>query len=267
METTILNLCQKETIPKPSKILENPTVNDKNDFMIDIQNQKEKENVTLIIKIGRIYLITNLINNKKYVGITTQTLKQRWCNHTNRQIERRSVLHNSIRKYGKENFKMELIEELHNTTEKELLLKETFYINKYNTFIDNGCGYNLLKENTQKLIYSEFTRRKMSRNRIGEKNQFYGKFHTKETKQLMSKSHVGLHHTKESKKKISLALTREKSYRFNSKILHFKNINTNKEFIGVQYDFWRKYKFNRSSVRGIISGRRKSLHGWVLVNA
>ena len=258
-------LCQNETTQKQSKTSENPTGNVKNDFTTGTQKPNVRENVMPTIKSGKIYLITNLINDKKYVGITTQTLKQRWYGHINRKNDRRSILHNSIKKYGKENFKIELVEELHNVTEKGLLLKETFYIDKYNTFIDNGHGYNLIKENPQKLIYSDFTRNKMSKNRTGKRNSFYGKIHTDETKSQISKSRMGIGHTEETKKRISKSLTGDKSYRFNRRIRKFKNVRSQEEFVGVQYDFRKKYNLCHQGLTGLICGKRKSHKGWILV--
>lgn len=237
----------------------------KNDITTPTLKKNEKESRTPIIKNGKIYLITNLINNKKYVGITTQTLKQRWYGHLNRRNDRRSILHNSIKKYGKENFKIELVEELYNVTERDLLLKETFYINKFNTFVDGGCGYNLIKENKQRLVYSNFTRKKMSKNRTGKGNSFYGKTHTDETKSQISKSRMGIGHTEKTKKRISKSLTGEKSYRFNRTIRKFKNVHTQEEFVGFQYDFRKKYNLCHQGLSGVVCGRRKSVNGWILV--
>ena len=56
-----------------------------------------------------VYLITNLINNKKYVGITNN-YKRRWYNEKlGYKASRPQVITNAIGKYGKENFKFELL--------------------------------------------------------------------------------------------------------------------------------------------------------------
>ena len=264
MENTIL--CPRKTTNEPLMMSVNQDVSDKNDSITITLKKNEKE-LTPIIKSGKVYLITNLINNKKYVGITTRSLKYRWKEHVNRPIYRCGALQHSIKKYGEENFKVELIEEQQNISEEELLSKETFYINKYNTFIDNGCGYNLIKENTQQLLYSQSTKQKMSRNRTGRKNQFYGKRHTDKSKSLMSQSHIGISHTMETKKNISLSLTGEKSPLFSKIVRRFKNIHTNEEFLGFQYDFRKKYNIDHASLSSLISGKRKSAKGWILVKA
>ena len=120
--------------------------------------------------LGRIYLITNVANNKGYVGVTTKTLKKRFQQHCwDGQRRTRLVIHHAIKKYGKANFKIELLEELPDTTEEALFLREAHYIKEYDTLIDNGRGYNMAEYGGGKLTYSEATRKKMSELK-GEKN-------------------------------------------------------------------------------------------------
>lgn len=86
----------------------------------------------------RIYRITNLINGKLYIGLTTTEIKQRWSVH---KSETRScpLLGRAIRKYGHNNF---IIEEIYNATNKEnMKIMEAEFIKLYNTM--NPNGYNL----------------------------------------------------------------------------------------------------------------------------
>ena len=58
-----------------------------------------------------IYLITNLINNKKYVGKSKASYKIRWSQHChNARNGMTTYLCKAIRKYGADNFKIELID-------------------------------------------------------------------------------------------------------------------------------------------------------------
>jgi group I intron endonuclease len=58
-----------------------------------------------------VYKITNKINSKVYVGITIQGYKVRWCKHCSDSIHDSTFpLHNAIRKYGIDNFQIEVIE-------------------------------------------------------------------------------------------------------------------------------------------------------------
>ena len=90
-----------------------------------------------------IYKITNIYTNKIYIGQAIN-INRRWTEHKNRAFDPNSSSYNtpldrSIRKYGKEAFTMEIIEEC-----KASLLdtKEIEYIQKYNCITPNG--YNVL---------------------------------------------------------------------------------------------------------------------------
>lgn len=61
---------------------------------------------------GKIYLITNLINDKKYVGQTLYNLSHRFTQHKaacNAGID--YPLYRAFKKYGIKNFSIELLEE------------------------------------------------------------------------------------------------------------------------------------------------------------
>ena len=88
-----------------------------------------------------IYKITDLTNNMIYIGETTQTIQTRWSGHLYKAKHNKdnSYLHNAIQAHGKENFK---IEELEQCLDSERFERETFYIKKYNCIVPNG--YNIL---------------------------------------------------------------------------------------------------------------------------
>ena len=87
-----------------------------------------------------IYKITNLKNNKLYIGLTTVSLEQRWKGHiTQANIGNQKPLYRAIRKYGVENFSIESIYETDSF--EELGDIERLYIQQYNTRVPNG--YNL----------------------------------------------------------------------------------------------------------------------------
>jgi group I intron endonuclease len=81
-----------------------------------------------------IYKTTNLINGRIYVG------KDK---HNNpKYLGSGNILHQAIKKYGKENFQKEILE--YCNTEEELCEKEKYWIDKLNSLYING-GYNLTK--------------------------------------------------------------------------------------------------------------------------
>lgn len=90
---------------------------------------------------GLIYKAENLINGKKYIGQTIQTLRIRKLSHMSSSKRGSDLaLHRSIRKYGYKNFKWNVIEK--NIKDKNILNeRERYYIKYYNSFGKNG--YNM----------------------------------------------------------------------------------------------------------------------------
>ena len=79
-----------------------------------------------------VYKITNLLNGKIYVGQTKKTLDKRFKEHS----KAKTVIGAAIRKYGAENFKIEVIEFCQNFL--ELNEREIFWIEKLNCKVPNG---------------------------------------------------------------------------------------------------------------------------------
>ena len=92
---------------------------------------------------GVIYKITNKTNGKIYIGQTRVTEPQRWQQHVwyanNCPNNDSILLCYAIRKYGKENFQREIIEECDNSQLNE---REIYWINHYNS-TDKNVGYNI----------------------------------------------------------------------------------------------------------------------------
>lgn len=84
---------------------------------------------------GYIYKITNKVNGKAYIGQTRYTVEFRWRQHQHKKDN--TYFHNSIHKYGINNFAVEVLEEC---DVENLDSREIYYIAKYNTFEN---GYNL----------------------------------------------------------------------------------------------------------------------------
>lgn len=88
---------------------------------------------------GYIYLITNTINGKHYVGQTAVTIKDRWQRHLScvkRKEHPNLPLYRAIDKYGIENFKIEELEECENNLLNE---REVWWISYYDSYHN---GYN-----------------------------------------------------------------------------------------------------------------------------
>ena len=91
-------------------------------------------------KYGRIYIIKNTINSKVYIGQTKVSLKLRFQNHLSAARNGKDyVIGKAIRKYGEENFYIELLEEC---TIEELNERERYWISYFNS-TNNKFGYNI----------------------------------------------------------------------------------------------------------------------------
>ena len=159
-----------------------------------------------------IYVITNDVNNKRYVGYTSKTPKYRFNKHL---IEARGkvdnvVFHNAIRKYGEEHFSVESVdqcntlEEAHALERKHIALLETLMFD----FPDKG--YNMTKggegalgfKPTQEQIetsrqkrvgkkWSEQAKENFSKRISGPNNHRWGKTNSPEHKEAIRKANMG----------------------------------------------------------------------------
>lgn len=153
-----------------------------------------------------IYCYTNKINNKVYIGQTIQQLKKRHQNHINdsknekRKGNYNTHFHASLRKYGIENFSLEIIH--FGKTLDELNYFEIFFIKKYKS-LNKEMGYNSASggsngwscanktEEEMNEIYEKQRKRMSGENnpnygKKGEEHPFYGKHHTDECKKRQS---------------------------------------------------------------------------------
>ena len=185
-----------------------------------------------------IYMYINRINEKRYVGQAKDFNKRHKAHITcsyneNIKYDYNFPFHRAIRKYGIENFKIQILAENIPTQEK-MNEYEIFFIKRYNTLCKNGNGYNIasggsngnnfagkteeeMEEFKQKISeakkgikLSEKHKQKLSKTKSGENNPMYGKHHSEETIQKMSKVKsgennymYGKHHSEETRRKIS----------------------------------------------------------------
>lgn len=114
-----------------------------------------------------VYKITNKVNNKVYIGITSKGISARWKEHIyNAEHGCPFKLHNAIRKYGRDNFSVELIDFCNSWN--ELTEKEKMYIEQYKSLQDE-FGYNLTEggDGTFGRLHSEETKDKIRQKAIG----------------------------------------------------------------------------------------------------
>ena len=89
-----------------------------------------------------VYLIINKLNDKKYVGLTKQTIKERFYEHickSRRQKLNEKSLHFAMKICGTENFTIEVLKVC--SSLNEMNKYERYYIKYYNT-MENGYNFN-----------------------------------------------------------------------------------------------------------------------------
>ena len=200
------------------------------------------------------YKITNLKNNKVYIGKTNRP-EARWREHksgsTNAKSGRKYAcpVASAIRKYGAESFKFEVITSY--KTEQEANDGEVYYIALYRSNINvfgREFGYNLTEggEGVSDMKRTPETRAKMSASHMG--------LHpTEGALKKMRHSHSGFFHSKESKEALSKMFSGENS--INAKITweivsQIRKDYENADF--TQTQLAQKYRLSRSNIGSIV---------------
>lgn len=116
-----------------------------------------KKNTNITIKeVSGIYKITNTVTEEFYIGCA-YNIRKRWMHHlSNSQDanckEYNKLLYQNIRQYGKENFNIEVLEEVYDTS--TLHQREMYYINTLDaetTELGLNFGHKYEKHNNVKL--------------------------------------------------------------------------------------------------------------------
>lgn len=193
---------------------------------------------------GIIYLITNKITGKQYVGQTIIKLKRRWQKHC--YNNGCSALYSAIKKYGENNFYIDQIDSAKNLN--ELNCKEIYWIKKLNTLSPNG--YNL-RTGGLNGSHSDETKRKLSMNAIGNKYNL-GRYKSKEEREKISLTLMGSIKSEIAKQKLSLSL----KGRTHSKELDKKGWETRRSNVYKYRGVGRVKGKSRYSAQIFMNGKR-----------
>lgn len=164
-----------------------------------------------------IYLITNKVNGKLYVGQTISSLKQRLREHKCKSLKGKlsNKLSSAIREHGIANFH---IQEILTVLPEEADEVEEFFIWHYQSF---QYGYNSVKSSTGKSIASERTRKLQSDSRKRLLNENPG------LKEHLSKIMKGHSVSEETRNKIrekrKLQIISEESKEYKRQLLWITN--------------------------------------------
>lgn len=149
-----------------------------------------------------LYSITNVLDGMKYIGVTKNP-EVRFRGHSIHATKTRSIVKAAIKKYGVENFKMDI---LCKGTQDYCYELEAKAIKLFNTVKPNG--YNICSGGRGSVgILAEYNG---MYGKKGELHHNYGKpgyrtgmLHTEETKKKMSEAHKGRVFSEETRAKIS----------------------------------------------------------------
>lgn len=118
-----------------------------------------------------IYKITCKVNNKVYIGQTTETLEKRFKRHMGYQKDNHDTkFYRAVRKYGANNFYIELVAKA--TSKEELNELEEYYIKYFNS-IENGYNTALGKIGGDTLSHNpnlSKIKEKLRVSKLGSKN-------------------------------------------------------------------------------------------------
>lgn len=138
-----------------------------------------------------------------YIG-KSRNLKNRINDYRNYRCEEQPYLCNTLKKYGFESFEVEILKECE---EIELSYWERYYQDYYinQGYVLGESMLNLCLADSDELpkVMSERTRQLLREANGGEKNPFYGKTHSPEVLEYLSKINKGRKHSQETKEKMS----------------------------------------------------------------
>lgn len=185
-----------------------------------------------------VYIHTNKINNKAYIGITQQKPEHRWQN--GHGYKNNKYFWRSIQKYGWDNF--EHIIFANDLTQNKAEHIEILLIALYNT-TNSDFGYNLSVGGSAShtgVKHSKATKEKMSEKAkerfiIPENNPFYGKKHTEESKIKIGDGHRNP--TENTRKKMSESAKKRCTDEWKAwqRELAYERYENNKEFVNGKY--------------------------------
>lgn len=197
-----------------------------------------------------VYVIKNKLNGKKYVGQTTRTLKERMDEHFRHSS---TPIDKEIKKLGKDNFDYYVIDEAKSI--EELYKLEQFYIKELDT-MENGYNCCYGGKTTKGYKHLESSKKAMSDkkkeiNLSGVNNPFYGKKHSKETREKMKEAWKNREMSEEWKQKL-------KDNHSKRKVL---NVTTGETFNSIK-EASEFYDLKATHISRVCRGKRKTTGGF-----
>jgi group I intron endonuclease len=227
---------------------------------------------------GIIYLITNKVTGKRYVGQTISTIEKRWSQHKceSKRKKTKSILHDSIKKYGENSFEIKILVKCNNL--KEMNYREDYCIKLFKTLAPNGLN---LKRGGENRTHTEESKKRMSVSQLKLNKKL-----TEEQKKRISDCRKGKKLSLKHIEKVKASLPRGENHHMFGKSIYFfdrkgkkdnnqtidKKINsspkkhkilcieTNEIFRSIR-EASRKLGLQITCIRKVLKGERKTTGG------
>lgn len=224
-------------------------------------------------------MITNLVNDKKYIGFTSDGYLKRFKNHIKEaRLGGDRLLCKAIRKYGKENFKTSLLEIV--DSHEKAIIREKELIAYHNTFAgDEGSwGYNTTRGGEGSIGHTVPLKLRVKLKRLRkEEGRWKGDNNPNYQNKLFKNSdhaRCGIKISAEGKRKISEAnkgrFIGTKHHNAVKKTTFAKRLDTGEiikrnSFYELRTFLEEKYKMkvNRSAALRVIRGEARSHNGFI----
>lgn len=180
---------------------------------------------------GFIYITTNLINGKRYIG--QKMFREKWKGYLGSGIH----LKRAIKKYGRENFVRNIVDIAYSKEDLDRLEKE--WINNYNA-IENDDFYNIAEGGEGGFLIAGKSELEIKRiyKKIGDSNK--GIKHSKQAREKISKGHMGIEPWNKGISGYSVHSEETKS------IMSVRQMGENNSFYGRKHSAETKKKFSES---------------------
>lgn len=207
-----------------------------------------------------IYVITNNINGKQYVGQTRVGVRKRWLAHCWPSSCRNQIICKAISKYGKENFTIKEVQQC--KSQEDLDEAELEWRNKLKAWSPNG--YNLKAGNGRGSVSVE------TRIKIGLANK--GKKRSEETRKKLSESHRGIKLSQAAKDKLSEFNKGKKLSEEHKKSIaaavakDYVLVDPNGDIITINNmkAFCEENGYSKSKMSELVNGKRLIYRGWTV---
>ena len=225
-----------------------------------------------------IYKITNKINGKFYIG-QSNNIKRRFAEHLIEKHQPNLSLKRALKKYGRKNFELTILEKMPNATREELNEKEMYYIQKlkpkyHRTKGGSGVKGMYVSEETREKLrqagkrqwanMTEEQRRNVIENNL--KRPPIGHPVSEKTRKILSKINLGKKQSQETieKRKKAFAKKREKGWvkdgsACNKRVvivelnMEFESVKKCGNYLGVK---------GGNGVSAVLNGRQKTCKGY-----